>query len=371
MPIHLNAEQSAAQYDKFLSPKDSKYGVFEATLFVKRLWHLIIHQEWLDDATLVKKFKAQLGESKPVDITTNYIFDQFLLRVNPAKRSALDSLKPLRFSQDLWYVAREGKALTDDEIKKIKSENYPILDNKSRVVLDYHLQNLKKNNNSENRVALKNWLISVEAPGFKKEVESMLDSIYRGRSSPEELKIQTRIIRSFLDTRGYEVGSRDDPGSSRMVFNAIIEMLKSDFSRPYVPLSGQNLKVQNGLLYLPQVFRGGKRGEDKWLAAVFLCEPPLTPLQKPHMVSYIFDGEHYISLNNMKNERKKLTAEELKNLMIKSNFDANSQVIALDNAFRPTPPNPSTWTVPYWERNNCFFVSALIELALHKYYMKI
>lgn len=372
MSDYLGLERNAAYYDKFLSPADSKYGVFEVTLFARRVWHLLSHREWLDDAILVKKFKAQLGETKPADIATSYIFDQFLRRVTPDKRAILDSLKPLRFSSNLWDAARSGERLSDQQIISLQKENSSFLDKRLQLELIAHLQRLKMENTDRNRIALKNWMIGIESPNFKREVINMINDIYRGASSPNELKIQTRILRSFLDKWGYDVGGRDGTGHIRTVFDALIEMLKPDFSRPSVTLFAQNIQLQDGLLFLPQVFRGGRKGENQWLAAVFLCEPPLTPLQKHHMVPYVFDGTHYVSLDNMQNEKKKLTAEELKNKMAKVEVDPiNSQAIAFPPTFRPIPPDSTSWTIPRWERNNCFFVSSLVQLAVYKYYMQL
>ena len=92
----------------------------------------------------------------------------------------------------------------------------------------------------------------------------------------------------------------------------------------------------------------------------------------PLVYTYVEGTPHFVRIDNMSYDKRKVSVDEVLDMSQKNEtLDWFSLKVTIANENAPKPalsPRPETWMIPKWENNNCFFLSALIGLAVSKFY---
>ena len=177
-------------------------------------------------------------------------------------------------------------------------------------------------------------------------------------ASRESLAMDLRICRQFMIERSaYYAGyfAEDGGGASNEVFSFLKNILDSEFKFENKFNEGE-IAIDNGCL----TYSDNQFGSKTWIPACIAGD-------HIHAVSYVYthgNGDpHFVLLDNLSRPKQKISLEQMCELAKQQEL-----LIGPDTTKPPLTPLPMTWVIPQWERNNCFFAAALIELAVSQFF---
>ena len=171
----------------------------------------------------------------------------------------------------------------------------------------------------------------------------------------------------------------DSFGNTHEVYYPLMRIIDPDYKTPIVKYPIQFCVKDNRFM----IQRSVNGIENPILVAGFTLN------YRNHSSCYVFDGNHYVCLDNQKldyrlpsilHDMKNLARGDLAKLGSYRKIKADE---LLEEPFRSNigqfhllPDNPQEfpaplkWNVPKWERNNCFAASTLLLASLHHFYKK-
>lgn len=198
-----------------------------------------------------------------------------------------------------------------------------------------------------------------ETQAFKVFVELFLERIINGGSS-EELKIDLRKIRTYLINHGKFEPGEFNIGNDADVFFPLLKILFPERHEHANAYYRNQISLKNDRIYVST----SKTEDSPQLAAGILIST------HNHYTVSIFNGSHYIWIDQFKKIQKKTPDQmyaEIRKLSPETsfNFFLVPQSVEINEQ-----PDPSKWTIPGWERNNCFIAATLVLIALMRFHRK-
>lgn len=344
-------------FDRYESLISNRGDCFPITLFFRRIIHLIKEGEWITDTVMLKRFRASIKGPSESNARIYKIFRKKL-----GYNSLLDEIKAMistsemkithsRFSLDLWDYVRFRGELSTYFPNHFLTEEGINLDQTLKTELDNRLVACK--NDKSNKPDLLNFMLRVEErerEAFKSFLEIVLEKI-RSKGFSEELKNDVRKIRKYLMNRRPRL-TKTGMHEQTEVFYDLARLLMPTYQPPEILYSRPDtLTAQNGRLYITVETPNGVR---KDFAAGFSIS------QNAHSRVYLFNGQNYTCLDNL-SHAKEISAESLKDKIHLSPVQ-----IAFINPDSIINNDFSAWSLPEWERNNCFLVSSLLLISYMK-----
>ncbi len=200
-----------------------------------------------------------------------------------------------------------------------------------------------------------------ETTKFKQFLELFLDRIIKGDST-EELKMNLREIREYLINHGRFEPGEYNTGRDSEVFYPLIKILFPERDEPINPYYRNQISLKNNRIYVSKQLGAGK--SDASLAAGILIST------NNHYTVAIFNGSHYVWIDQFKAIQIRTPDQmfaEIEKLSSQTSF--NFFLIPESSEIKEQP-DPSKWTIPGWERNNCFIAATLVLIALMRFHRK-
>ena len=382
---------STSQFEDLLSPKETLYGLREVTLLFRRIVHLLTHCEWIDDSALIKRFHAHVQVGGETDLKAQHVFQQLIARAHRTNETSniLDSLLKerkvfsflnSRFTQEMWCMARDKCQFDEEAIER----NLEKLPDEQAQEFRKLLDECKADRSVLKKDKLLAWMTKVEKEeidSFKAYLEQTAEDIIEGKGSSLAIHENVRLIRQHMVAYGYMgLGENIDCfGNTHEVYYPLMRIIDPDYNTPIVKFPIHFCLNDNHF-----TIKSSENGiETHHLVTGFTLN------YGKHSSSYVFDGSHYVCLDNQKldyhlpslyfdarnilrgdfaklGSYRKIRADELLEEPFRSKIGQFHLLPENPQEF----PAPLKWNVPKWERNNCFIASTLLLVSLHHYYKK-
>lgn len=338
------------------------------TILFKRILHLFREKEWVTDRIILEKFRASIQSPNE---KTQEIYRLFIARmgssplldqINREFISKSNEERPKmkmshsRFTPPLWdyacgrnlrsrlfvnvsFLTEDGEKLKEEEKNELKN------------LVDACISD----NSVDNRSKLYAWMLNVEKEerkAFISFLSGYLDRILNGECS-EKLKNDLRVIRKYLINRSFTL-TKDNCGDSKQIYLPLLKLLFPDMNQTYRCFQKEKMVVKDNRIYLPE---NEADNAYRHFALGFVIG------HEKHATAYIYDGKDYVWLDNGR-PPKKISAQALYEHISKVKLDTSWDYYLIDEKSEPKfYPDPSRWSYPNWERNNCFIASSLALLA--------
>ena len=267
-----------------------------------------------------------------------------------------------KFSSELWKYARDYRNSNSELPAQLLGEA-----GSTNPLLEAKIKECSENPSRTSKKSLYQYMLDAEKEErsrFRVFLNNFLSNIKSG-ISPDELKLEVRIIRKYLQNYAYLNQSDNDVGTSTDVFQPLLNILIPKYINTPVSYSTTKLNVKDNRLYsvddLPSMDDDLAPEHPQWIAGIAIAH-------NGHSTTYIYDGSNYVWLDK---DRKAILisaqdlCEHIKTIPVNQN---RCFFIAPKDVNPKIYPDAKNWSVPGWERNNCFIASALILLTLVQYY---
>ena len=262
------------------------------------------------------------------------------------------------------FIDQGKESIHYENVKRIVNTDNELNYEEKSYILDF-ISTCKSTGSSENRKKLLACMLEIEKVErnvFRNGLIRCLNRIIQGK--PDGQSQNLRNIHAFITSHEGTLDEWGTKNSCNHVYTPLMDVLfPGKFKPNYRSFDTNDFILKNNRIYMPKRIRQGIVDPNHWVGG-------LVRYHKKHYTAYIYDGKHYIWLDQFRSP-KKLTPQELYKV-IRENENVNIDYFLIPENQEPKAfPNASKWMLPTWEENNCYIAATLAVSALVQFYNTI